>query len=525
MPEALKVLQLPETYEKISNLLGGSESKNTILSRFILPIQEAEQQLSEITAEDYGEGKVIFILGKPGIGKSTFIHSLMWRPTIDIHTVSSINCSEENSENLLEAILENIKNTALSAQKSQDLGHTAIVLDYIENLEEQDHTKIRAFFRRLNGILRSAPLLILWPVTKTEDVNTMVGYASAVSSTVFVKNKEILNFNGPPITAYPSIAKNTISVLNDGLSISDFNLTDEDFEEVLQDLKAQGQDQISLRNYLTKVRSRWSDINGYLKKTRDQIPQQTEIWFVVSYPDAENIAGQFSRKSKDVYDAWIASHAKLSEYIHNNQKEAAWDAKRLQYALTGNFITRVLYLPTNTLASTVCAYGDLKDFPPPELEIPASWFKKETAKKTLKNSPLARQILSEHVKMGKRRGGTASQALKDAAPIYKVISDRATGKSIYSDHPINKALKDALLDVLGADVKSIDHEKLHPWLPSIRPDLQINTLDGKIICIEMHYTSRQDSYILADYILEKLDKYMRQLDRYIKNKQLRLPGL
>lgn len=127
--------------------------------------------------------------------------------------------------------------------------------------------------------------------------------------------------------------------------------------------------------------------------------------------------------------------------------------------------------------------------------------------------------------MGKRRGGTASQALKDAAPIYKVISDRATGKSIYSDHPINKALKDALLDVLGADVKSIDHEKLHPWLPSIRPDLQINTLDGKIICIEMHYTSRQDSYILADYILEKLDKYMRQLDRYIKNKQLRLPGL
>lgn len=120
MPEALKVLQLPETYEKISNLLGGSESKNTILSRFILPIQEAEQQLSEITAEAYGEGKVIFILGKPGIGKSTFIHSLMWRPTIDIHTVSSINCSEENSENLLEAILENIKNTALSAQRSKE---------------------------------------------------------------------------------------------------------------------------------------------------------------------------------------------------------------------------------------------------------------------------------------------------------------------------------------------------------------------------------------------------------------------
>lgn len=127
--------------------------------------------------------------------------------------------------------------------------------------------------------------------------------------------------------------------------------------------------------------------------------------------------------------------------------------------------------------------------------------------------------------MGKRRGGTASQALIDAAPVYKAISERATGKSIYSDHPFNKALKTALQDVLGNQVKSIDFEKVHPWLPSIRPDIQIKTNDDRIVCIEMHYTSRQDSYILADYILEKLDKYMRQLDRYIRNSQLRLPGL
>lgn len=93
------------------------------------------------------------------------------------------------------------------ARANRDLGHTAIVLDYIENLEEQDHTKIRAFFRTLNGLLRSSPILILWPVTDLHDVKTMIGYASAVSSTVFVKGKEILSFSGPPISAYPSIAK------------------------------------------------------------------------------------------------------------------------------------------------------------------------------------------------------------------------------------------------------------------------------------------------------------------------------
>ncbi|RCM17891.1 hypothetical protein PA64_00084 [Pseudomonas aeruginosa] len=525
MSESLKHLELPETYEKITALLGGSDSTNTLLSRFILPIQDAEKELSEITAQTYGDGKVIFILGKPGIGKSTFIHSLAWRPTIEVCSVTAMNCSEVDSGKLLEEILENIRKTSKKARANRDLGHTAIVLDYIENLEEQDHTKIRAFFRTLNGLLRSSPILILWPVTDLHDVKTMIGYASAVSSTVFVKGKEILSFSAPPISAYPSIAKNTISVLNDGLSISDFNLTDEDFDELLKELRSEGEDKTTLRNYLLKVRQRWSDINNYLQKKREKVPQQTEIWFVIAYPDAENIAGQFSRKSKDVFDAWIASHEKLSEYIHNNQKEAAWDAKRLQYALTGNFTTRILYLPANTLASTVCAYGEIPDFPPSNVPVPTSWFKKETARKTLRNSPLVRQLLNQHVKMGKRRGGTASQALIDAAPVYKVISERATGKSIYSDHPFNKALKTALQDVLGNQVKSIDFEKVHPWLPSIRPDIQIKTNDDRIVCIEMHYTSRQDSYILADYILEKLDKYMRQLDRYIRNSQLRLPGL
>lgn len=194
MSESLKHLELPETYEKITALLGGSDSTNTLLSRFILPIQDAEKELSEITAQTYGDGKVIFILGKPGIGKSTFIHSLAWRPTIEVCSVTAMNCSEVDSGKLLEEILENIRKTSKKARANRDLGHTAIVLDYIENLEEQDHTKIRAFFRTLNGLLRSSPILILWPVTDLHDVKTMIGYASAVSSTVFVKGKEILSF-------------------------------------------------------------------------------------------------------------------------------------------------------------------------------------------------------------------------------------------------------------------------------------------------------------------------------------------
>ena len=58
-------------------------------------------------------------------------------------------------------------------------------------------------------------------------------------------------------------------------------------------------------------------------------------------------------------------------------------------------------------------------------------------------------------------------------------------------------------------------EKAHPWLESIRPDILVKRED-KIVCIEMHYTADQRPYKLANYVLEKMNRYMKQLDAYMK---------
>jgi len=72
-------LVLYSTFEEISSALEG-DKLNAKLMEFIEPLPDVEAEINEITLSLGNSGKVLFILGKPGTGKSTFIQSLSWRP-------------------------------------------------------------------------------------------------------------------------------------------------------------------------------------------------------------------------------------------------------------------------------------------------------------------------------------------------------------------------------------------------------------------------------------------------------------
>ena len=237
-------------------------------------------------------------------------------------------------------------------------------------------------------------------------------------------------------------------------------------------------------------------------------------------PEAEQVVAQFVRKSVNIEECWNAYHAKLEEYIQGNQKAQYWNSQRLQLAISGAFTTKIMHLPTNALVSCLAAYGKKYDLDKKidwnKTEINPKWKQPSTAKRFLKNTPMIKQLLDEPTSFGASRGRSTS-SVEDARKAFEQVNKLATAnnpQNTGSDKPINKALVDAIKDIIPNI--TIKPEKEHPWLKNIYPDIQIE-LEDKIICLEFHYTKKSAPYAVADYVLKKMDIYMRQIESKYPN--------
>lgn len=512
-----KELLLPISFEEIRSELGENLSR---MMEFFVPIHQIEQEISLIATSIKHSGKLVLIHGKPGVGKSTFIQSLKWRnhiPVKEVYNVDTTNASifkhtEPKLPKLLQVISEACDRNNIFPNKN---GAFVFVIDYLESLSGEDPNLRKAFFQSLNGILRQKPILILWPITELADINLIKDYSSAVSGTLFYRGKEAINFRGPSKEQFSKILKNTISVLNTGYTYSDFLLTEGDFDVLLDMLENKGSF-YTLRDYIIEVSELWKRRTNQTEQILSKIPKQTEIWFVFCMPEAEQLVTQFARKSKNIDDCWDAYFTKLDEYTHDNQKEAFWAPNRLQLAISGVFKTKTIYISTNALVSCVAAYGkDSKSYDKIDWEssgIFSNWYNKTTAKKFMNNSPLVKQLLDKPVQFGNARGGSVKQSLEMSKKVYAEINAVCSNyipARDGSDKPFNKIIASALTDLLP--LYKVSTETPHPWLNNIIPDIMIEKSD-RLICLEFHYTKKTVPSAIADYVLKKLDTYMRQIE-------------
>lgn len=508
-------LKLYSTFEDIQSEFVGS-TVNEKLMEFVEPLSEYESEINEIASSLSSSGKMLFILGRPGTGKSTFIQSLGWRPHIKIRSMQQIDANQFIQDGAMDGLYDHIASFASDAKQFKDAGPTCIVVNYLENLAEFSETDVKGFFRRLNGLLRNAPIFVIWPVTERSDVDQMLEYSKGVSGTLFYRTKEVLDFAGPRAEKFVDITKRTIAVLNDGKDLSEFSLTNDDLEEVFAQFKKIPSSSRTLREYIELTKERWRTASGHQERLRKKIPKSTEVWFIFSYKDAESVVGQFIRKSHRVEDAWSAIHDKLFEYIHQNtQRSSVWDAKRLQLALYGALKTRIMFLPTNTLISCVAAYTDNESLRSTldAAGVPVSWKNRKDAKRSLEKTPLFKQLLGESFHVGFRKGGPAAEALVKAEPLFAEMVKWIASAS-GSDKPVNKCVAMALAECTQ---QIVEQDKPHPWIPNIIPDLFIDTPHTQI-CVEFHHTNRDRPNVIADYVLKKLDVYMNQIDVLLKQK-------
>ena len=527
-------LDLPLTYEETLSKVSDNIAK---MAEFIVPVTKFEEQIIQVISDIKQSGYILFLYGISGVGKSTFIGSLEWRIHIPIRKVVNINSSDLNDPEKpgiklrrlyakINQIVSEDRQTCFPKGKDK----LCIIIDYLESLEEELVPDIKALFRDLNGLLRQYPVLIVWPITEREDLENMKHHASRFSSTLFHKRIPVMEFTGPPVSEYPKIAKNTIGFFNPGRTYHEFQLHDSDFESLKESYEKKSINSQIIRDYLKEIQLCWEDKTNYIEQIARTVPKPTEIWFIVCYPEAEEVVSRFSKQTVDVVDeTWNADYSQLSVYTKNNQMEANWTPQRLSLALNGVFDTKIMYIPTNTLISCFASYAEEAKIPISKQEfkswnIPDHWTQKHPTKHSLCTTPLYLKLAGESPKKGKRKSGAVPKALEKARPIFEKLNKEYISGGKGSDKPFNRAICLALSDIFSE--KSFDlslkSETNHPWLPYIKPDILVDVPNTKCICIEMHYTVKKAPNILANYILGKLNTYMKQVEKLYNSGQLPL---
>lgn len=527
-------LWLPETYEDIINKIG---KDNARLSELILPLPKFEKMIVQVLADIGSAGYLLFLYGLSGVGKSTFISSLEWSKHIPIKQIVQIDASEltfqETEKSKLNLLIKCIRNEAekFFSENERDGDRLCIVIDYLENLNDEQENDISGFFRDLNGLLRKNGILIIWPITVENDLKEMQKSAESFSSTMFNGRIPFVNFTGPSLDEYPQIAKKTIMFFNNGKNCYEFQLTDDDFEALKKDYQEKSANKHLIRDYLKDVKRKWEERSNYISRINEKIPKPTEVWFIFSYPEAESVVSQFARRTPDaLYEMWNADYKSLYAYIsENNQRKADWTAGRLTLALSSQMLTtKIMYLPTNALISCIAAYAKKANVPITKEEFLNSYKVKShycqpaAARTALSSTPLWLQLSGNKGAGGKRKSGTILAGLKNATPAFKKINEDISKKRI-SDQRFNKAVclalkdlyshkqKEMVLDFKKEMVVDFKSEVFHPNLKNIRPDILIST-NEKIICLELCYSNNNTPGNIADYVLRKLHTYMKQME-------------
>ncbi len=535
------VLFLPESYESIVKRIGRDNAK---LVDFVIPVTEFEKKIIQVLADISTAGYLVFLYGVSGVGKSTFTSSLKFQKHIPIQKIVSIYADELDNDisyekPKLKMLLDTIRKESENFFKNKDENITedklCIVIESLENLEDEDQNRVTAFFRDLNQFLRKYGVLIIWPITARPYLEKAQNYAESVSSTIFHYGTPYIDFTGPSIDDYPTIAKKTIMFFNSGKSCYEFQLHDDDLEKLKEDYLKKPKEMHLIRNYLKDVKKLWQNRTKYLDKVVSNIPKPMEVWFIFSYPHAESVVAGFAKKTPDIpNEMWNADYRSLYAYINDsNQRKATWSSERLTFALNSTMLTtKIMYLPTNALICSIAAYSKdanlqiskEKLLDQEKFNIPKAWFGKYSAKKRLQSTPLYLQILELQTSdnpnsivkpkftAGKRKSGKVVTGLENARKAFEELNQLISAKQgeKMSDNALNKSLCLALRDVFKDHENiSIESEKFHPYL-KIKPDILIQ-MKEKIICVEMCYTKDNTPGYLADYVLKKLNTYMNQL--------------
>ncbi len=197
-----KITSLPTRYEPLVRTFG-DKANNTFVSS-----DSDMAKLKKVVAsvQSSGQGKILFLSGRSGLGKSTFIHSLeMYIPDY----VSKVIRVPLPHDLPLAEIPAFISKQPITPQKI-----TVVNFDGREApLFDEDEYK--TFLGALNSVLRSrSDLLLIWPVNDSNFATKVVGLLSMVGGKSMFASEPIIPLEGLKKQSYMLALEKILQVAN-----------------------------------------------------------------------------------------------------------------------------------------------------------------------------------------------------------------------------------------------------------------------------------------------------------------------
>ncbi|QCR33722.1 hypothetical protein [Lysinibacillus sp. SGAir0095] len=460
-------LLVPDRFEKLKE---NAEGK---LNTIIVEVSDALDKIDEI----YGDmiaadrGAFLIVRGTSGSGKSTFFNTIsLFKKNVCVETI--------NNNQSIAKMLMNLSST--------DSDMRIIILEGREALIGQQNSDIEKDLHVINTFLRSdkgEKTLIAWLCNTDEMKDILINIADSIGGDALLGiNEPFFYFNGPKKENYLDIAKRTVQLLNNGASLSDMGITDEQAKELATNSNTIG-------HYFSSLRQQLLINTRSVKKLVGN--EQCKMWVVVlAGNEPENDVAALTRgqsSAADIERLMVSTNANIVTDLKDYPEKIG--------LLSNVFDCKILYIPILTATAIARDYAD-EELIEKMKEVGLRIKSDNTAEQRFKNSELYNAIIgnpSGPRRKGNKTGNNSRTAFEKLARIAST-----------NDKILNRSFGNAMKD-LGLFSSCLLEQDLGNGLTR-RTDILCENSHGKIR-IEMMWRSQTSRAEIANYTLTKLYNY------------------
>jgi len=464
-----RITSLPSRYEPLT-LTFGDRARATFVA--------AEDDLGKMkrliaSSESSHQGKLWFLCGESGSGKSTFVHSAEIFIPDKIAKVVRLPLPHELA-------IEDI--TGFVASMPKGAKKTVVNFDGRE-APSFEEPRYRTFLGSLNALLRSREdLLIIWPVTDRVFAEKLVVIMKAIAGNSPFGPEVISIISGLKKESYNLVLGKILQIAN--WSLADAAIEQAEVEPIIAGARSVG---VFLDNLQKLITERF-DIEVY----GVEFPN-----LVIAISSGESKLREVCRALRRA-DSFYVEASRLLMYTKKSNAAEWWNnrATDIRAALPhviALFNVQLVSLSASSIVHAVLQFGDdeLKSLVE---DVRAD---KGNARRVMEASELFKYVIGEG--SDNREYGSS---VKDATyTSYDRIQERSETKHKL----LNKAIIELVIDA-GATMDNLDYETT--LTKGLQTDVTYRD-SGTPSAIEFHHkaTSEANQNKIAIYILEKLKEY------------------
>ena len=463
MPEPLFV---PDRFDDLRS------QSEAALRGFVVPIEASldyiDGRFSEMASSR--RGALAILHGESGCGKSTFLDTLhLFRRGVKTNWVPR----SQDIEKALAALEPTDSPRVIGLEGREAIGRVSPAA-----LEAGLHA-INAFVREPAG----RNTLVVWPTNTDPLTEQLVALANDIGADALLGVGEpIKRFGGPDTAQFPSIARRTIEMLNEGASFSALGIS----EQRTADLALEAN---TIGRYLGLIRrdmlANTNRVAGLLKE------EQVQLWTVV-------IAGNDPEGDVDALTRGSQSLVDIDKLVVSTGANVVSDLKErpeIMGLLGTSLEARIIWVEITTALAVIREYAD----EPLRVLMAAaelSTKRDKDAAERLGNSHLA--LLLRGQTLGTRKRGPK------ARPNTKELFAKIAVISQSNDIALNRALANGLKQ-FGA-IEDFELEKPLRGLKARKSDIYCERPDGPVR-LEVMWREKTGRATIANYVLTKLSNY------------------